>query len=197
MLFLKALADKNAVENNVEVPTWSRVLPVGVSKAEHFEGFSEVLEWGSKLIYDATLRYAANYAVISSDIKPILPFLRGFTAAPASNINGPYFAGTVNGLKIFVSPAFKDGEYIIGLNGDDMQSSAAVYAPYMPIVPTQLLQYADGGTSQGFSTLYDLKALNENLVVRGKVVGSAFKGVFGYTDAAVSSASGTGVASND
>ena len=39
----------------------------------------------------------------------------------------------------------------------------------MAIVPTQLLQYADGGTSQGFSTLYDLKVLNKDLIVRGKV----------------------------
>ena len=30
----------------------------------------------------------------------------------------------------------------------------------MAIVPTSLLQFADGATSQGFSTLYDLKLLN-------------------------------------
>ena len=39
----------------------------------------------------------------------------------------------------------------------------------MAIVPTQLLQYADGGTSQGFSTLYDLKVLNPNLIVKGHI----------------------------
>ena len=39
----------------------------------------------------------------------------------------------------------------------------------MPIVPTQLLQYADGGTSQGWSTLYDLKVLNEDLIVAGEI----------------------------
>lgn len=39
----------------------------------------------------------------------------------------------------------------------------------MPVVPTQLLQYADGGTSQGFSTLYDLKLLNANLLVAGQI----------------------------
>ena len=49
-------------------------------------------------------------------------------------------------------------------------SSAAVYAPYMAIVPTQLLGYADGSLSQGFSTLYGLEILNKNLLVKGKVV---------------------------
>lgn len=40
----------------------------------------------------------------------------------------------------------------------------------MPVVPTQLLGYADGGMSQGWSTMYDLKVLNENLIVAGKIV---------------------------
>ena len=50
-----------------------------------------------------------------------------------------------------------------------MMSSAAVYAPYMAIVPTQLLGFADGGMSQGWSTLYDLKMLNKDLLVAGKI----------------------------
>ena len=43
--------------------------------------------------------------------------------------------------------------FVVGVNAGDFMSSAAVYAPYMPIVPTQLLGYADGSMSQGFSTL--------------------------------------------
>lgn len=31
----------------------------------------------------------------------------------------------------------------------------------MPIVPTQLLNFADGGESQGFSTLYDFQILSK------------------------------------
>mgnify|MGYP003295655042 CR=1 FL=1 len=86
--------------------------------------------------------------------------MKGFQAAPVSSINGPYLAGTLNGMKVFVTPNIAPGKFVVGVNGDDMMSSAAVYAVYMPIVPTQLLQYADGGTSQGFSTLYDFKILH-------------------------------------
>lgn len=34
----------------------------------------------------------------------------------------------------------------------------------MPLVPTQLLGFADGTMTQGFSTLYDMKILNNLLV---------------------------------
>ena len=149
---------------------WSKTLPVGVSKSEHYEGFTEIVEIGRQKIYDVTKRFAPNYMLIASNVLPVLTFIKGFSAAPAGQINGPYFAGTLNGLKVFVTPNIKPGKFVLGVNGDDMMSSAAVYAPYMTIVPTQLLQYADGGTSQGWSTMYDLQLLNKDLLVAGEIL---------------------------
>ena len=149
--------------------SFNKALPMGVSKAEHYEGFAEVVEIGKQLIYDNTKRFAPTYMLVASDILPILSFIKGFSAASTSSVNGPYFAGTLNGLKVFVTPNVKPGTFVLGVNGDDMMSSAAVYAPYMAIVPTQLLGYADGGMSQGWSTMYDLKMLNAGLLVKGTV----------------------------
>lgn len=148
---------------------WSKTLPTGVSKTEHYQGFTEVLEIGRQKIYDRTKRFAPNYMLIASNVLPILTFINGFKAAPTGSINGPYFAGTLNSLKVYVTPNIEPGHFVIGVNGDDMMSSAAVYAPYMPIVPTQLLGFADGAMSQGWSTLYDLKLLNKDLLVAGRV----------------------------
>ena len=36
----------------------------------------------------------------------------------------------------------------------------------MPIVPTQLLGFADGSMTQGFSSMYDMKILNDRLLGR-------------------------------
>lgn len=148
---------------------WSKTLPTGVSKTEHYEGFTEILEVARQRIYDRTKRFAPNYMLIASNVLPILTFIKGFTAAPTANINGPYFAGTLNSLKVFVTPNIEPGKFVIGVNGNDMMSSAAVYAPYMAVVPTQLLQFADGGNSQGWSTMYDLKLLNKELLIAGRV----------------------------
>ena len=162
-----AVANVGAGTNPLD---WSRTVPLGVSKPDHYQGFAEVVEIGRQIIYDRTRRFAPNYMLIASNILPILTFVKGFVAAPAGEVNGPYFAGTLNGLKVFVTPSIEPGRFVIGVNGNDAMSSAAVYAPYMSIVPTSLLQFADGTTSQGFSTLYDLKVLNKDLIVKGKVV---------------------------
>ena len=149
---------------------WNKALPVGVSKADHYAGFAETIADAGRIIYDRTKKHMPTYMLVASDIVPVLKFVPGFSAAPINSVNGPYYLGTVDGLKVFVTPNIAAGRFVVGVNGNDMMTSAAVYAPYMAIVPTQLLQYADGGTSQGFSTLYDLKLLNEALLVSGEIV---------------------------
>ena len=160
------------VENAMVDPalTFSKTLPVGVSKFEHYDGFVEILEIGKQKIYDATKKFAPNYMICASDVLPVLSICKAWKAAPTGTINGPYLAGEINGLKVFVTPNIDHGKFVLGVNGNDMMSSAAVYAPYMAIVPTQLLGYADGGMSQGFSTLYDLQMLNPALLVAGEIV---------------------------
>lgn len=163
---VQLLIDNAPTDTTLE---WSKTLPVGVSKAEHYQGFMEVVEDAKRVVYDRTKKFVPNYMICASDLLPVFAFIRDWTPAPVSDVNGPYFAGTLGALKVFVSPAIEAGKFVVGVNGSDMMSSAAVYAPYMSVVPTQLLQYADGGTAQGWSTMYDLKLLNANLLVAGQI----------------------------
>jgi hypothetical protein len=149
--------------------TWSKTLPVGVSKFEHYNGFLEVIEMAKAIIYDRTKKFHPNYMVIASDILPVLRFVSGFTATKNAKMNGPYKVGELDGMNVYVSPMMESGEFFLGLNGNDMMSSAGVYAPYMAIVPTQLLGTPDGGMAQGFSTWYAKALLNKNLLIAGKI----------------------------
>ena len=148
---------------------WSKTLPVGVSKQEHYAAFTEVIEIAKQKVYDRTKRYAPNYMLIASNLMPILSFIPDFSKASTSSINGPYFAGTLDGIKVYVTPAMEPGKFVLGVHQGDFNTSAAVYAPYMPVVPTQLLQFSDGANSQGWSTVYGLALLNKDLLVAGRV----------------------------
>ena len=161
---------RDAAFAHEEKLSWSKVLPVGVSKFEHYNGFLEVIEDAKAIIYKRTKKFSANYMVIAADVLPVLTFVNGFSAVKAPKMNGPYKAGELNGLEVFVSPTLGKGEFFLGLNGSDMMSSAGVYAPYMAIVPTQLLGTPDGGLAQGFPTWYAKAILNDNLLVAGKIV---------------------------
>lgn len=162
--FLKELAGEATV-------TFDKKLPVGVSMAQHYESFKAVVNKVRAEIYNRTKRFAPNYMVCAADVMEVLAFCSGFKAASITTVAGPYLAGTLDGLKVFVSPTLAEGEFFMGVN--DGMASAAVYAPYMAVIPTQLLGYADGAMSQGFSTMYALAKLNDKLVVAGKVTQSA------------------------
>ena len=148
---------------------WNAEPKVGVSVFEHYNGFLRIVELAKAIIYNRTKKFSANYIVCAADVITVLAFVNGYTAVKNPKMNGPYKAGELNGLNVYVSPALKSGEFFVGLNGSDMMSSAGVYAPYMAIVPTQLLGTPDGGLAQGFSTWYSKAILNENLVVAGKI----------------------------
>ena len=152
------------------VGEWSKTLPAGVSKFEHYNGFLEVIEEAKAVIYNRTKKFHPNYMVIASDVLPVLRFVNGFTAVKNAKMNGPYKVGELDGLNVYVSPIMAKGEFFLGLNGNDMMSSAGVYAPYMAIVPTQLLGTPDGALQQGFSTWYAKSLLNDLLLVSGKIV---------------------------
>ena len=162
MLYKAAIAQGDKLE-------WSKTLPVGVSKFEHYNGFLEVIEEAKAVIYDRTKKFHPNYMVIGSGVLPVLKFVNGFSAAKAGKMNGPYKVGEIEGMSVYVSPNIDRMKFFMGLNGSDMMSSAGVYAPYMAIVPTQLLGTPDGALAQGFSTWYAKALLNEALLIAGEI----------------------------
>lgn len=158
---------ENAKQDNDLV--FSKTPLVGVSLQEHYASFTAIVEAAKQKIYKRTKRYAPTYMVVSSDVMPILAFVKDFNAAPTTDINGPYYAGSLGGLKVFVSPSLEENSFFFGVNKGELYASAIAFCPYMPIVPTQALGYSDGGIAQGFSTVYATVMLNKDLLVAGRV----------------------------
>jgi hypothetical protein len=161
--------DKALTFNSYEVDS-KEINKSYISRSQYYEQFNEILARAKKIIYQRTQKFAPNYMVVGANILTILPYVKGWSAAPAATVNGPYYAGTVDGLKVYVTPSMDENKFFFGVNGSDLQTAAAVYAPYMAIVPTQLLGFSDGAMSQGFSTMYDMKLLNTYNRVDGKIV---------------------------
>ena len=141
----------------------------GVSLSQHFEGFEFMLENMKQYIYDQTQKFFPNYMICASNVINVVKFLKGWKSANPSNVNGPYVAGKLDNLTVIVTPNIAPSHFILGVNGSEFDTSAAVYAPYMALVPTSLLQTPDGATTQGWSTLYALQLLNKNLLVAGAI----------------------------
>ena len=143
-----------------------------ISYSMKAEGFARVIEQAKMDVYRRTGRHIPNWMVVSPEVMPVLTFVPGFKAASNSIANGPYVAGDVAGMKIIVSPILS-GQRVcyLGVLANDGVTAVGGYFPYMPLVPTQLLGFADGTMQQGFSSLYDMKILNSALLGKIKILG--------------------------
>lgn len=149
--------------------TFNATPRTGVSLSQHYEGFAKVLEDAKMKVYGKTQKFFPNYMIISSTVLPVIRFLNGWKEASLNSVAGPFLAGTLGNLKVFVTPNIAANAFVLGVNQNDFDCSAAVYAPYMAIVPTALLQTPDGASTQGWSTLYALELLNKDLLIAGKI----------------------------
>ena len=162
---------------------WSKKLPVGVSKEQHYEGFLEVLEAGRAIMYKRTQKFSPNWMLTDAANIPVLSFMRAWTPSNVTIPNGPYFAGSINGIRVYVSPMLDDGKFILGVKGNDLQSAAGFYAPYMVCLPTQVIGLPDGTMEQGFSCMDDMGLLSTYELVDGVKVDSvktSGEGVYSY-----------------
>lgn len=142
---------------------------VGVSLSQHLEGFVFYLNLLKTYIYELTQRFFPTYMLCGTDVWNILKFVKGWKGNNAKSVNGPFVAGSLDELTVIVSPTVGKRDFVLGVNDGDFETSAAVYAPYMAIVPTALLETPDGANSQGFSTLYAFEMLNKNLLIKGAI----------------------------
>ena len=166
VLLVKAAAEAEIAANRLVPQEWMDTELDTISYSMKAEGFARVLEQAKAVVYKKTGRWMPNWMLVGPEVMPILSFVKGFQPAANAVVNGPYVAGTVAGLKVVVSPMLGK-ECFLGVLGADGKTATGVYAPYMPIVPTQLLGFADGTMAQGFSTLYDMKIINPALI--GKI----------------------------
>ena len=161
----------NFLVKNAGAPVGAfNVVPrTGLSLSQQYEGFGAYVDELKTVMYNKTQKFQPNYMICARDVITVLNFVNGWKPASVKGIAGPYRAGELNELKVFVHPAMAAGTFILGLNDGDFNTSAAVYAPFMTIVPTALLETPDGANSKGWSTVYALELLNKDLLIAGKI----------------------------
>lgn len=141
--------------------TFYKKKPIGISLREHYMSILATFTAAGTVIQKATQKFRPNCAVVSPEFIEILTLCDGFKANEVKP--GPYFLGTLAGLKIYVSPQLTNQAYVL-FNDNKFEASPAVFAPFMVCTPTMLLEMPDNAAMQGFATLYDLKPLNRVLV---------------------------------
>ena len=151
---------------------WNKVPPVGVNVIDHYDSFWVALTQGAQQIFQATQRVNPNFIVCGTNVAAVIQCMRNFDGTGASQAVGPHFIGTLGGLyKVYVVPLLDVNTFVLGYKGSNFLEPGFIYAPYMPILSTDLLMPADFRGQQGYATSYGKKMVNAKMYLRGRVVG--------------------------
>lgn len=151
---------------------FNRKVPEGISMLDHYESFNNSIVSAGNNIFGATQFATGTFIVVGKDAANILETLaaRGlFVRSGATKAVGPHLAGYLGGLPVYKNPYYADASFLVGFKGDGLFDSGYVYAPYMPILTTQLIMDADFQGSRGFATSYAKRMVNSNMYAAGSI----------------------------
>ena len=164
------------VEN---APTSTDTMPFSLAApdgwvAQHFAAFGLVLNAACAAITKVTNIYAGNRCFIGTKLVPVVMGTPGFKAADVEGKIGTQLIGSIGNMKIYHKPNMNSYEYVVWAKGQGTELSVGVLGIYIAalpasIIPTQLLEFADGLNVQGFYSLYDYVHINPYLSVKGRV----------------------------
>ena len=153
---------------DLQMRSWSKAQPVGVSLADHYDGFIEKIIDCSNAINAATRKVSANFMVCGLGVATVVKVMRTFQSS--GNIaNGPYFLGTLGEIKVYVNPDYPADYFVMGYKGTNMFDAGAFYLPYMPVTSTDTIMTADFRGEKAWATMYAKKILNKDMYIAGKI----------------------------
>ena len=154
---------------------WDKATPANISYAEHKLTLADAFIQGSQLIYSATKRGQANFAVMGTSVANVIESHPQFKPEPnayntASN-TGVIKMGTFLGrFTMYKDPFFPAAKWVLGFKGSSFLDSGYVYAPYIPLVTTPTIVLDDFLGRKGAMTQYGIKAINNKMYSTGEVL---------------------------
>lgn len=150
---------------------WNAIPPVGVNIVDHYQSFWVELTKGAMKIFKATQRVQPNFIVCGTNVAAVIECMANFDGTGSTDAVGPHFIGTLGGkYKCYVVPLYDPNVFVMGYKGSNFLETGFVYAPYMPILSTDILMPADFRGQQGYATSYGTKMVNGKMYLKGRII---------------------------
>ncbi len=135
--------------------------------------FMMKLNQAAASIYDATRTVRPNKLIIGLNVDACISMMDKFQADSNTDSVGPYKSGKLGIYDVFVDPNMDPNKWVMTAKDDkDFRKTAGIFGEYMPFVNTAEIGLADMSVQQGYANMCDIRIVNPNLCVSGKIYGS-------------------------
>ena len=155
--------------------TWNKnwdPVQMNITKRDHDLTFIDEIISASNAMFTATRRIRPSFMVVGKQAADVLQSIGAprFVGSGAVNPNGVYFMGTLdNMIRVYHDPYMADNQYLLGHKGSSLLDAGYVYAPYLPIMNTQLLMMEDFLGRRGYATSYGKKMVMPQAYIKGVI----------------------------
>jgi len=153
--------------------TWSRTPAAGVPWKWHKEELFDVFVQCSTLIFEATQRWGATWAIMGPRVSEIVETLDRFVPAGQTNKEsaGIQYIGTLGDFECFKDPTTAVGasEWLMGFKGEGLLYTGFIHAVYIGLYTTPTVTLADFISQKGMATRAAQKMINQSMYSYGTV----------------------------
>lgn len=145
------------------------------SEVQHRESFLMEINSAANQIFQSTRRAVGNFVIVGKNAADLIESVGEPRYKPVTDsiTTGPHLAGVLDGrIKVYKNPFYAEDEYLVGYKGEQLFEAGYIYAPYLPIVTTDILMLDDFVGRRGYATSYAKRMNNNKLYVKGKIVNS-------------------------
>ena len=150
----------------------SPILSGAVVPSDYLNMFKLKLNQAAASVYSATRLATPNKLVVGTNAASFIGMINGFQAEGAGENVGPYKLGKLDQFDVYVDPNYDINSWVMSCHSSDIRRNSALFGEYMPIGTTDPITLANASVQQGAASMYDVKVVNENTVVSGKILGT-------------------------
>jgi Major capsid protein Gp23. len=146
--------------------------PVGVNLMDHYASFVAEITKMINGIYNGTgMKLPGNFIIAGENASNVIETLddKYFVRSGQTTVYGSYVSGTFKGLPVIKTPESRTN-FLVGHKGESLFHAGYIYAPYMPIMSTQLLMDENFEGRRGYATANAQTMINSALYAKGIIV---------------------------
>jgi hypothetical protein len=143
---------------------WDKTPPdSSISYNDHKWTFIDTVIAASNAIFTATRRAVGNFLIADIEVCNVIESLAPRFKREGRIQPGPHYLGTLDGnWKVYKDPFLSSKAWMTGYKGDLFLEAGYIYAPYLLLYTTPLVQLADFISQKGMASMYGQKMVNSN-----------------------------------
>jgi len=147
-------------------------VPTGVSKSDHYNGFTHTLTKANNLIYSNTQMVSGSFVIAGMNAANVIEGMDSFQANGNQTGNqpaGPHVAGTIAGMTVIKNAAYPANEFVVGYKGPGNLFTGYIWAPYRALYTSPQVVLDDFRSRRALYTSAGRKMINDKFYVKGTI----------------------------